>query len=322
VIVDPPALAAGAGAVAWPRLPPGLSARAIEDEHLSLRMRWALAAAVVFAAPLAWPRAAAKPAWVEIPTAQVDDPEPEIAAVAVPEIPKLEVPTGEWKVPEAKFDPFHERSATSSSIEPASTSARSTTTASAVLPDSIASATSSSPAPTTVSTAAPPPPVAPPVVKAPVVRSIPVVMYLNPFCAHCRATHARLDSILGGGYAAPVRMRHVYVWASNDIPYWAWACALGGAMGIEDRVFGELLRARNDRPDQVQDAAVRAGLDPTLLASAVGRADLRTRLEHDRGIVAAARIEGLPTLDVGRRRLMGEQSEEELLDALEAARPR
>jgi hypothetical protein len=34
----------------------------------------------------------------------------------------------------------------------------------------------------------------------------------------------------------------------------------------------------------------------------------------------SARIQGLPTLDVGRRRLMGEQSEDELVDALRAAR--
>jgi hypothetical protein len=43
------------------------------------------------------------------------------------------------------------------------------------------------------------------------------------------------------------------------------------------------------------------------------------RLQRDREIVSRARLEGMPTLDIGKRRLQGEQSEAELAEALRAA---
>jgi uncharacterized membrane protein len=323
LIVDASALAAGAGAFGWPKLPPGLSGRAIEDEHISVRLRWALGALLVLAAPMAWPRPAAKPGWVEIPTAEVDEPEPEaeVAAVPIPEIPKLEVPDGGWKVATPRFDEYRAPAALPSRIEGGASHAE---PASALVV--VESSPPAAPSPATSTPSAPPatsapvaPPTPKPVASKPQVRAIPVVLYLNAFCAHCRATHARLEEVLAS-FGAPVRVKRVYVWASEDIPYWAWACAAAGTVGLEDQVFAELLRARNDRPDQVQGAAIRAGLDPAVLASAIGRGDLRARLERDHHTVLSARIEGLPTLDIGRRRLMGEQSEEEILDALQAAR--
>jgi len=312
LVADTSAILAGVVAFGWPRVPPGLSGRALEDEHLSARMRWALAAGLVFAAPLLWPRPPEKPGWIEIPNVDVEEPEPEVAEVEIPALPKLEIPTGQWRVPTAQFDAYREPVAPPARID----GDPNATPASAVVDPAAGTPPASAPAPASI---APPPPVAPPAAR-PAVRPIPVVMYLNPFCAHCRATHASLDTVLAS-YRTPVRMKHVYVWTSSEIPYWAWACALGGTMGIEDRVFAELLRARNERADEVQAAAMRAGLDPALLASAVGRADLRVRLDRDRQTMLSARIQGLPTLDVGRRRLMGEQSEDELVDALRAARP-
>jgi protein-disulfide isomerase len=43
---------------------------------------------------------------------------------------------------------------------------------------------------------------------------------------------------------------------------------------------------------------------------------------RDRDLARSAGLRGLPTLDIGRRRLMGEQSEAELREAVEAALPR
>src|SRR5262245_51606793 len=229
VIVDSSAIIAGVGAFGWPQVPPGLSGAALEDEHLSVRMRWALTAGIVFVIPLAWPRPAEKPGWVELPVAAVEEPEPEADEVASPALPKLPTSSGRWNVPDAKFDAYHEDPSVASRIDPDASHAM---PASANVTDGGGAPSASTAAPTPV----PPPPVAPPVARAakPAVRSVPVVMYLNPFCAHCRATHARLDSVLVG-FQTPVRMRHVYVWTSNDIPYWAWACALGGTIGIGDR---------------------------------------------------------------------------------------
>jgi predicted DsbA family dithiol-disulfide isomerase len=145
-------------------------------------------------------------------------------------------------------------------------------------------------------------------------------MYLNPFCAHCRATHARLGELLKT-YDAPVRVKWVYVWASQETPLWAWACAAAREAGIEEAVFEELLQASRDDPWSVRAAAERGGLSKEALDAALQRDDLREGLAANRKAVVDAEVKGLPTLDIGRRRLMGEQSEDELREALDAARP-
>jgi predicted DsbA family dithiol-disulfide isomerase len=146
-----------------------------------------------------------------------------------------------------------------------------------------------------------------------------VVEYLNAFCPHCRMTHARFDAVTAR-QGLVVRFRRVYTWASAEPPLWARACVSARAQGLEDRVFAEMLRARNEGPDEVLAAAARAGADLDALRAGMDAPETLARLERHRTAAAAGRLEGLPTLDVGRRRLMGEQSEEEIAEALAAAR--
>jgi predicted DsbA family dithiol-disulfide isomerase len=145
-----------------------------------------------------------------------------------------------------------------------------------------------------------------------------VVEYMNAFCAHCRATHARLDRILHS-YPVPVREQRIYVWGGGPAPLWAKACVCARAQGKEEPFFAQLLRAGSDTPNEVWAAAQRAGLDVQALTAAVERGDATERLERYRRRFQASRLEGLPTIDVGRRRLQGEQSDGELREALDAA---
>jgi predicted DsbA family dithiol-disulfide isomerase len=147
-----------------------------------------------------------------------------------------------------------------------------------------------------------------------------IVEYLNPYCAHCRATHQRLDHTIVGMGLATRRFR-VYSWASDDVPLWARACALAEPLGYEPRLFEELMRARDPGPAEVYAAAQRAGLDVGWLQQALQSPSPPARLLRDRRIASSAGLRGLPTLDIGRRRLMGEQSAAELRDALLAALP-
>ena len=118
------------------------------------------------------------------------------------------------------------------------------------------------------------------------------------------------------------RRRRIYSWSSADTPMWARAVAFAQLRGLEDRMFEELVRADDDTPREIYAAASRAGLDTNALATALSDPRVPARLEADRRASAAARLEGLPTLDIGRRRLMGEQSEGELREAVRAALPR
>jgi uncharacterized membrane protein/predicted DsbA family dithiol-disulfide isomerase len=149
-----------------------------------------------------------------------------------------------------------------------------------------------------------------------------LVEYLNPFCAHCRATHARLARALEG-VRAPVERERLYAWSGKAPPLWAKACVCAQDQGrgtdLERPFFRELLAAGRDRPEEVWAAARRAGLDVASLRACVERGDADERLGWVRDRVRAARIRGMPTLDVGRRRLEGEQSEAELRAALAAA---
>ncbi len=175
------------------------------------------------------------------------------------------------------------------------------------------------PPPVSATVRPPPPPVRAP---APAPRyDLTIVEYLNAFCSHCRATHERLERVLAeDGVSA--RRRRIYSWATVDTPMWARAVAFAQTRGLEDRMFEELVRANDESPREIYAAASRAGLDTDALATALADPRVPARLEADRRASQAARLEGLPTLDIGRRRLMGEQSESELRDAVRAALPR
>jgi predicted DsbA family dithiol-disulfide isomerase len=149
-------------------------------------------------------------------------------------------------------------------------------------------------------------------------REVVLVEYLNPFCAHCRATHERLERVLAR-FDAPVRRRRVHVWSSDRPPAWAAACACAEPHGLSGALFDALLEEDRDGPQAVRNAARRVGLDPRALEACADAPETQARLARDRQALLAARLQGLPTLDIGRRRLMGEQSEDELLDALRAA---
>ncbi len=145
-----------------------------------------------------------------------------------------------------------------------------------------------------------------------------IVEYVNAFCPHCRVTHQRLGRVLAGlGVAA--RVRRVYSWPSDEVPAWARACAHAQDVGREDRFFDELVLAEHDDLGEILAAGRRAGLDEGALRAALASDAPAPRLDRDRRIAGSAGLAGLPTLDIGRRRLLGEQSEGELREAIEAA---
>lgn len=151
--------------------------------------------------------------------------------------------------------------------------------------------------------------------------AIPLVEYLNPFCAHCRATHGRLARVLSD-LAPNVRRSRLYVWSGRGAPpLWAQMCVCAQDQGdLKERAFfRELMTARDESRRELLAAAARAELDIPALESCVESGAPLARLENLRRIVQAAHIEGLPTIDLGRRRLEGEQSEEDLREAVQAA---
>jgi predicted DsbA family dithiol-disulfide isomerase len=147
---------------------------------------------------------------------------------------------------------------------------------------------------------------------------VEVVEYLNPFCAHCRATYERLQRVLAS-FPSPVRVRRVYVWTTRDVPLWAKGCACAREQSREPSYFGELVRLPRDTESEARAAASRAGLDVARWSACVLEPDTLVPLSRMHAAVDAAGIRLLPTIDVGRRRLNGEQSEDELREALEAA---
>ncbi|MFV1960062.1 MAG: hypothetical protein ACC662_11695 [Planctomycetota bacterium] len=90
-------------------------------------------------------------------------------------------------------------------------------------------------------------------------------------------------------------------------------------MGREKALFEELLQAPDRTPAQVYAAARRVGLDLGALKSAAAGDPPPPFLVRTRKIMLSANLEVLPTPDIGRRRLMGAQSEAELRAALAAA---
>lgn len=149
-------------------------------------------------------------------------------------------------------------------------------------------------------------------------REISIIEYVNAFCSHCRATHARLDRLLLTTSVA-VKQRRIYVWPAGEPPLWAKMCVSARAQGKEEALFAELLHADEDTSDDLWAAARRAGVDEAALSAAIQRGDAQATLDRYKQRVQASRIVGLPTLDIGRRRLQGEQSAEELREAIDAA---
>lgn len=321
LVADLAGLGAAAAAMAWPRPPLQRSKRRrLPTESGAARLGWVLFAHVVVAVPLLWPKPAPAPAWVELPeeTRLAIDVASEFApflAVLPPDVRPPDV-----RPPPSGDDLGPHDAASSLPPEPDDDAVPGPPTA--ALPP--APAPAPSPARPVVPPAgvrAPAPSVAAPRAVAPALpaprdaaREVTVVEYLNAYCAHCRATHARLDQVVAS-FPHPVRRQRVYVWSGKEVPLWARACAVAATVGREDAMFLALLETTRQDDRSVRAAAARAGVE----LDAGDTPEVVARLERDRRLFLAARLEGLPTFDVGRRRLMGEQSAAELRAALDAA---
>jgi predicted DsbA family dithiol-disulfide isomerase/uncharacterized membrane protein len=325
LVADFAGLVAGLITLTWPALPQRRSGRRVGGESGASRTAWTLAALLAVVVPFAWPRPE-KPSYVEInPAADelfADEPASRPAAPTTPppagapgspsspSNPSTSSPYAQW--PHA---PPASAPATVPPAPPTSPWARPSpapaTDPNRVPPPAAAPTTP----PPAIGPTKPPPAVATP---APVVQELTIVEYLNAYCPHCRATHKRLDKVLAD-LGVSARRRRVYTWASADYPFWARACAHAQTVGLEERFFEELLESKSQDASEVYAAARRAGLDPQALKQAATSATPPPRLVKDRQLFTQAGLQGLPTLDIGRRRLMGEQSEAELRSAVQAA---
>ncbi len=332
LVADMAGLVAGLIVLTWPKTPVRRSGKKMPAESMVARLRWMSTALLVVAAPFLWPRPE-KPSWVEIPdgaSIDIGALEP-VDGADVPDGPSLsEADAG----PAVRSTPPKKRERGAYEPDPDSTPGATPGDHLPPLrpdePESPFHPTADGP----VTSARPPPrPPPPPLVERTPVRPIAppapppprtdltIVEYLNAFCSHCRLTHQRLDRVLASEGVAS-RRRRIYTWSSTEIPMWAKAVAFAQAQGLEDRMFAELVQADEDTPREIYAAAARAGIDGNALQQALRDGRAWPRLESDRRLSQGARLEGLPTLDIGRRRLMGEQSEGELRDAVRAALPR
>ena len=342
VVADSAGLAAGVLVVAAPR---GL--RLAPADGRRSRALWALVAAVALAGPLVWPRPA-EPPWIPVPAAAwrpADEvPVPTVIGVESPPLPAELAPAAAPVPQEAAVPvrveiaiepatvlesaPVAPEPGAPASPEPAAVPLAPPPAPASPSPDPLA-AGAPVPPPAAVPAAPAPEPVSPPVrgpsagdaVAAPTAElaepEVVLVEYVNAFCPHCRATHARLDRALAG---ARVRRHRVYTWGGAATPLWAQACVCAAAFGKEDPLFEELLRADDDGADAVWAAASRVGIDARALWTAVARGDAVPRLDADRRRADASQVHRLPTVDVGARRLEGESSEADLRAAIQAAR--
>jgi predicted DsbA family dithiol-disulfide isomerase/uncharacterized membrane protein len=320
LVADTAGLVAGLIVLTWPATPVRRSGKKLTPESMVARLRWMTATMLVVAAPFLWPRPE-KPAWVELPAGSeaassesADDPQAAVATTVG------DAETG--RDPVAGMPKKPARGAYEPEPEPTDAGPGDRLPA----PPPTRPTTAALPTPTPAASIPPPPrpvprpaPMAPP--PPPPRAALTIVEYLNAFCSHCRATHQRLETVLAAE-GVEVRRRRIYTWASNDTPMWAKVVAFAQTLGLEDRMFAELVRADEETPREIYAAASRAGLDVDALRRALSDDRAWPRLEADRRLAQGARLEGLPTLDIGRRRLMGEQSEEELREAVRAAMPR
>ena len=333
LVADGAAIVMGYIALTWPPLPILRSGRRLSAETPAARMAWGLAVVLAVVAPFAWPHAE-DPGWEDAPEVAdalfEDDaaadpltPEGEATAATAPTKPAIAATA----VPPEKKAPKHKRLPTAA---PLAVEAPAQKPAS---PDIEAVAMPTPAEPAVAETPVPPAPKAPEVrpTEAPVAPKVAtptpaptqepavrVIEYLNAFCKHCRATHARLEEVLEKDNVR-IERRRVYTWKGRGYPLWARACAYAQTIGREDDMFRELTRARRETAGEVYAAAQRAGIDSPAFREALLRSEPPPRLVRDKRIAKAARLKRLPTFDIGRRRLSGSQSEGELRAALQAA---
>ncbi len=322
LVADGAGLMAGLLTLTWGALPRRRSGRRLAGESAASRVAWTLGAVLAVVGPFAWPRAP-RTGWVEhVPTpglfedevAWADPVESPPQAPWDPAPGPRTGPGGSEALPPPPAAPAAPPTAPRPREEPRP--APLPGPAPAARPPA---APPAAPAPSggPAGGAAAPRPTAEPPTGAP--TAVLVVEYLNAFCAHCRVTHRNLARARASS-GIPVRVRRVYTWAGDAPPLWARACVYAGTVGREDALFEELLAAPREDPREIHAAARRAGLDVAALQRALQDPTPPPRLLKDRELFLAAGLRGLPTLDIGRRRLMGEQSEADLRAALEAAR--
>lgn len=309
-------------------------------ESTGAKVAWALGGLLAMMAPFAWPGAQPSGAAYEeavelgdeafdaLPTPRTDpaampdgppsqtatpaEPPEEPLAFVVPEAvsptspegrpPPPPVPAEDLPQPPAP-EPEVEAAATEPAPVPAPTPPEAVTPPAPILPEAATDAAAS-----TTHTPTPTEP------ERPRVR---IVAYLNAYCPHCRKMHRRLDRVLAATQV-PVRHRRIYAWASDDYPLWARACAFARTRGLEDELFLALMETRSDSQRNVMAAARKVGLETDALARALAGPP-PSSLIRDRQLSRSARLKGLPTFDIGRRRLTGEQSERSLAQALALA---
>jgi uncharacterized membrane protein/predicted DsbA family dithiol-disulfide isomerase len=350
LVADIAGVVAGVIALTWPPPPVRLSGRRMQREATASTLAWSLAAALVVVGPFARPRAET-PSWVPIapvsaslldlveeeappaaiaeapastalppaaePRAPASDPRP-VGTTAAPDLPPpavtrdaevLAAVAPEPQEPESVPDPA-----------PAPAAAPEPAPASAPEPEEAAPAPAApEPAPASKPEPQAPPAPAPEPEPEPAEKPAPVLVeYLNAFCPHCRATHRRLHAVLADPDVT-VDIRRIYTWRSKRPPLWARVCVVARRQGCEERFFEELMRTRSEHPTQIHAAAKRAGMDLAALQRSLDEGVGVEHLARHRRIVKAAGLRMLPTIDIGRRRLQGEQTQRELRSAIDAA---
>ncbi len=315
LVADGAAVALGYIALTWPPLPFLRSGRGFSAESHAARTAWGLGMALTIVLPFAWPREV-EPAWEEAPElAEALFEEPTVAAPTPPNVDPDPAPPA---VLGTEAVAVHAEAAVSAPPPPALPVPPTPPTVEASAPAAVPVVSAVlAPPPSTPPASAPRTPA--PAPAKPAAGSVTLVEYLNAFCAHCRATHRRLDEVITAE-RIPVQRRRVYTWSGKGYPMWARACAYAETVGLEEAMFRELTKARRESSAEVYAAARRAGLDLQALREALARSETPARLVRDRGIARAARLKRLPTFDIGRRRLSGSQSEGELRAALMAAK--
>ncbi|MDF1703100.1 MAG: vitamin K epoxide reductase family protein, partial [Planctomycetota bacterium] len=296
LVADGAAIVMAYLALTWPPLPSLRTGRPLSAETGTARAAWALALVLTVLAPFAWPREE-DPGWEDapVPAAELFGDGADLATAPAPE-----------SAPAATVEP-----ATVARAVDLPAPAKPTVVEAArprPVPEAILATPTHTPEPEPAQDPQPTPPHAEPVAPAaatpaptpptpPKPTGVPVIEYLNAFCAHCRATHTRLETVLAHD-GTNVRRRRVYTWKGSGYPLWARACAYAETIGREDAMFRELTRARRERPQEVYAAAKRAGIDGPAFRQALLVREPPARLVRDQRISKAARLKRLPTFDI------------------------